>query len=232
MGPPNLFIDTFPPRTSVIAFIDILGFRELVERTYGDATDTEKLQASQTLSDALESISASNEQDDLERGWLRVTSVSGTVVISDDVRHGVERVLGAVSRLAAALLWRGFACRGGISSGLLVHQEGIVLGPAMIAAYALARAAVYPRIVIDHSLELNRDERSLHWSVVRDQDGLQFLDAFHRIRHVHRPDTTPETRLDRVCGLIVERLKQARDAGRPDVVAKWRWLAAQLNLDA
>lgn len=178
--------------------MDILGFRELVTNAYRESTETETLEARAALGEALESIAGPAEkQNQLESGGnFRVTTFSASVVISDSLQgHGIERVLDTASRFAATLLWSGFACRGGIASGLLVHQEGLVLGPAMIAAYDLERgAAVYPRIVIADSLSLDREERPGHWRVVRDQDGFRFLDVFYRIRHVDRGDTTPGSR--------------------------------------
>jgi hypothetical protein len=179
MGPPNLFIDQFPPRASVIAFINILGFRELVKRAYRDSADTDALEA---LSEALEAIAGPPSRHNLlESGsHFRATTFSDSVVVSDDLAgDGIERVLDTASRFAAALLWGGFACRGAITSGALVHRDGLLIGPAMIAAYDLQRAAaVDPRIVIADSLPLNSEERPGYWKVVRDQDGFRFLDVF------------------------------------------------------
>ena len=233
MGPPNLFIDTLPLRTSVIAFIGILGFRQLVTNAYSESTEAEALDAKVALGEALESIAGlAEEQNQLESGSnFRLTRFSNSVVISDSLQgQGIARVFDTASRFAAALLWRGFACRGGITSGLLVHQEGLLLGPAMIAAYDLGRgAAIYPRIVIADSLSLDSEERPGHWRVVRDQDGFRFLDVFYRIRHVDRDGTTPGSRLDRVRRLIEAQLRVTTAA--PNVIAKWRWLEARCKID-
>ena len=228
-----MFIDTFPPRTSVIALIEVLGYRELVANAYGELRHTETLvEAKATLGEALESFGSAEEESQLESDSnFRVTSFSDTVVISDNLEgHGINRVLDTASRFAAALLWRGFACRGGVTSGLLVHREGLLLGPAMIAASDLKRGvAVYPRIVIADSLSLNSDEQPGHWRVIRDQDGLRFLDVFYGIRHVDRDDTTPGSRLERVRMVIEAQLRMT--TARPDVTAKWRWLDARFNID-
>ncbi len=229
MGPPNLFIDTLPPRTSVVGFIHILGFRELVGSVYGESTEAKTYEAKLALNEALESLA---EQSQLESSSIfRVTTFSDRVVISDSLQaHGIERVLDTASRFAAALLWGGFVCRGGVTSGLLVHQEGLLLGPAMIAACDLERgAAVHPRIVVADSLSLDREERSGHWKVVRDRDGFRFLDVFYRVRHADRDDTTPESRMERVRMLIEAQLRIT--TARADVTAKWRWLDGRFTID-
>ena len=231
-GPATVMIGGYLPRVSVVAFIDILGFRQLVTDAFRVGTDST---AREALGAVLKVISTRVAQENArENGCFRATAFSDSVVISDELQgHGIQRVLDLSAELMTALLWRGFACRGGIASGDLVHQEGVLLGPGLLRAYDLENsAAVYPRIVVADSLSLNAEERPGHWRVQRDQDGCRFLDVFYRLERTVWDGHDQKNNLPRVRERIVERIQQATTSERTDVVAKWRWLASQFNIAA
>ena len=94
----------------------------------------------------------------LESNLFQTKTFSDTIVISDeDTDAGFNRVAETAASVAAALLWRGRLCRGGIARGSLIHTDAVLLGPALVNAYDIkSKAAVYPRIVIAENLTTKR----------------------------------------------------------------------------
>jgi len=160
----------------VIAFIDILGFRNIVSKTANNQKLTEKIFA---VLNAMKSENISNEmfigmmpgipENELEdvkevaalfskalkgESSIQVTHFSDSIVISVGMENemNVMSVLEYIGRLIYNL-WNEFKIliRGAITIGELVHVEnGALFGPAMVEAYDLeTNLANYPRIIID-----------------------------------------------------------------------------------
>ncbi len=166
-------------------------------------------------------------------------------------------VVARVQELAFTLLEEeGMLCRGGIVEDRLHHRDGVVFGPALVRAYAIeSRVANYPRIVVEDAFA----HRYLEWEkelqqyvdtppatasllsglsypklLKRDSDGCYFVDLFVPIPHV----VPNGWNLDGVCwperfrcvrSRPADRLTETVSAGRPDHLAKIRWLIARFN---
>jgi len=82
-------------------------------------------------------------------------------------------------KLARQALAIGVLCRGGVATENCYHRRGMVVGPAMVKAVEMERAAEHPRIVSDGrtvelwNLYVNEQINRAAWSdVVRlDEDG-------------------------------------------------------------
>lgn len=214
------------PRPCVLAFIDILGFRQHVAAAFKEDGDEKR----GFLVEALATISRNDTQNaEALNARYRTTAFSDSVVLSAELSsNGISAVLRNAARLGAALLWRGIPCRGGVAEGLLIHDEEILVGPAMIAAYELERdAAVYPRIIVAESLCGQKETAS--WRLVQDQDGFWFVDVFQRISITGWQGRAHGADLPRVADFLRSSIRELEAQTHPGVLAKYRWLASKFN---
>jgi hypothetical protein len=176
-----------------IAFVDILGFRGIVERMSGD----EKL--FETIRDALQGLDRQSrdfrkyrhkERDKvraiLESGSvpliansdLQMTAFSDCYVISEV--SPAWHVLAAVHALGARLLEKGILTRGAVVQGGAYHNGRVLFGRGIIEAYELeSEVAKYPRIIVTEAVrQAVWGYHEGRWSgrlLKRDVDGCWFV---------------------------------------------------------
>lgn len=220
-----------------VAFVDILGFSEEVKKLArrhagfprvvktllgGSAVAVPSGDESGVLS-TLESQEGDEYKVDLQLAFFS----DCTYVSARNVPGGTDKVLSVVLGYARYLLLRGFFVRGGVARGLAAHRGGMVVGPAVLAAYLMEqKAAVFPRIVVEDAIARDlldmANKPNATATIRRGEDGLYFVDVLSTLGL--RDDG--EAVLRRTGKLIVERLEKRRSL---DIDAKWRWLAAQYN---
>ena len=160
----------------LVAFVDILGFKNLIGRTLQNPLAFELTYSLlETLSrrrhdwdasemvDASEAIAMGFVADEQEheamvaklRARNRVIAFSDNIVLSAPFDWGgVSFVLAAASTLSLELLRGGVLARGGIAEGLLVHEDNLVFGPGLIRAWEIeSKTAQFPRVVLDSVAE-------------------------------------------------------------------------------
>lgn len=186
----------------VVAFIDILGFKDIIQRSKSDpeiigrvfnalTTETDKLKENYIAELNIPDLKGSKGNFDEKN-----QTFSDCVVIS--VKNGSIEELGlliySVFNIARHLLISGYACRGGIAAGQLLHQRqgalnSVVFGPAFIEAYTLEEThADGPRIILKKELWQKIDNyRKNHSSrladffkvhIKRAHDGPAYIDIF------------------------------------------------------
>lgn len=233
----------FEERT--IAFVDILGFRDLVERMNNEPclfsvvkTALERVRLKEKYVKGL--LRASIPEDALE-----MNSFSDSVVISarGDGHFGV---LASCSSLAAVLMQQRILCRGAVVQGLIYHSEGIAFGEGLIRAYeGETRAAVYPRIVVSDEVQRlaqGQYERDL---LAQDSDGLWFVDfrpvlrsnlrfqasdaAKGEAENLLAQERAEERGMAEIREWVNESLSEPRGKRKLGRAAKYGWLAAKLD---
>jgi len=185
--------DSYSPR--YVAFIDILGFSELVEKSAKHPETFDKvLGITRGLAEVAKTVAA--EYDVLiDSHDMASTAFSDSIVISTPVPAQTHRAgsLYAVAFAAQGLCRRllaelSVATRGGIAKGLAYHKDGVLFGPAVITAYHLERdVAQVARIAV--SADVAQEWASYFGAplglvalkdVIRaDHDGVHYLDLFH-----------------------------------------------------
>jgi len=157
----------------VVAYVDVLGFRDLVQRSSNSSSQQEQIrqilrslafaEPAWTRDSPLELVCGSlrrlGDQDAPASAARKIgqyaSSESGTTFSDSVVLSVVSSSLG-ISHMIAALLalsidlaeW-GAYIRGGISLGLVHYDDNNPVGPAVLDAYRLEQTvATYPRIVI------------------------------------------------------------------------------------
>lgn len=134
-----------------LAFIDILGFSEMVETDCAAPPDADTLN--------LDKLFDTHSKTKEALGALEAYSLiqfSDSVVLSRSFSHNMDdfrQFLDIVSRYQADLLENGLLCRGGISYGKHCEDSSFLFSKALINAYAIeTKTARYPRIVVDQNL--------------------------------------------------------------------------------
>ena len=138
-------------KNRIIAFVDILGFKNLVE----DST-TNKYEFQKILDSLDRFRELKKEKEDQHYiNDVKVTTFSDSLVISypvDEKDRDIDvfySILLDLTRLQLDLLDNNVIIRGGIAIGKLRHTQNEIFGPAMNEAYYLeSKVAKYPRIVV------------------------------------------------------------------------------------
>lgn len=211
-----------------VAFIDILGFREMVARMR---------RAPNFYQEMLSNLSAMRDtlppREEKAVTDLRIQTFSDSIVLSTGpTPDGLWHLLFVVHDLTNALLPRGIFIRGGVARGRMHHENDILLGEAMVEAYDLeSKVAGHPRIVLSKQVWLDSQQAAnadpvwaTYYSsrLIRASDGPAFLNvlceyqAFNAQDRDASPTGTSKHPLYRrglkVRKAIAERLEEAMDS--------------------
>lgn len=164
------------------AFLDIIGFRELIADLNKDEIQFSAVQ------DILKNVHNPDLEDLknlLPHSDLRAQSISDAVAISASMTaHGLAHMFMAIERLAQKLLKAGFFVRGAIVKGRLFHNAEMVFGEGIVRAYDFeSKVARYPRIMLPREivddvnkyLEAGLMKKVLDGQVRRSKDGPHYL---------------------------------------------------------
>jgi hypothetical protein len=230
----------------IVAFVDVLGFADLVRRSEADGAARAKL---------ARLIAANQLFERVVQKWLGPSMqgafFSDSFALSEPwPGHRAIYVIRETGYLCRYLLLQGLPCRGAIASGSLHHEGRFVVGPALVTAAMLEKdVAIYPRIVLDEptvehwTREVTDSATSDLASLVRrDDDGQHFLDLFDpNWPASFIPWTNVEPTFEPLPADPGEFLRRARDlierglaanVGNPRVRQKYEWLATQLAAHA
>lgn len=179
--------------TSLVTFVDILGFRDIVSRKSADeiATILRRLISTAKpfgFNARPEDVSFVNFSDNI----VRVSALPDNPRYEDIIPPLFIEAADLASA-QALLAQRGVFVRGGICMGDIILSENMLYGPGLVKAYELeSKVAQAPRIIIDPDLIAQFDldselfeadfdegmpeEFEIQWFVSRDSDGLYFID--------------------------------------------------------
>lgn len=124
---------------SIVSYLDILGFRELVEtKTAGELSRILRILA--------ESVAPHPTDEPVS---IQFTKFSDTVIRSMESASPAYFIyeLKSILRAQMALIPQGVMVRGAVTVGDIVQSWGVVYGPAVVRAYELETGP--PRIIID-----------------------------------------------------------------------------------
>jgi hypothetical protein len=230
----ELLYSTPVPKTvqykrSIVSYIDILGFRDLIEsRPAGE------------ISKILRILAESVEPDPLfTSARIRFTKFSDTVIRSTpfSVRKPQKFIfeLRHILHSHIALIPQGIIVRGAVTIGDVVQSWKVVYGKGLVRAYELeSKKDSPPRIVIDSDvvakLRLNfEDEENGELNrLLRTEDSVTYLDYLRACEielNVPEQEYPLFLRLHR--NLIRSCLRKYAD--RPSVLQKYEWLKSYHN---
>lgn len=169
---------------SYIAFLDILGMKNLVNQSYTDL---------RTIFNAVESgkelysqMKVPGGTPFIDKDHLKITIMSDALVLSinSDIDRAFSKLIGFSSYLIIRLLQvleRPIFLRGGITKGTIFHNDNIVFGPGLVDAYNLEndvaksmRCIISPNLNDDITVQtyLSREGCAL---ITDQEDGLFFI---------------------------------------------------------
>lgn len=141
-------------KSKYVAFLDLLGFKEIVRQSVWDQSTLNNINAALTYTSKVQhdNYHGIMPMDDLGK---QVTAFSDSIIISYDTSTpgGGFFVLMDLVFICNNLLAMGIPVRGGVTVGSLIHDTQKCFGPAMIDAYLMeSKKAIFPRIIIDQEV--------------------------------------------------------------------------------
>lgn len=174
--------DEIPYEERYCAFLDILGFREIIRDLDGGKFGHRRVMH------LLGYVHKPTQINSLptEASDFKAQSISDAVCLSAKANApGLYHIFSAVESIASALLFEGHFLRGAIVKGKLFHADSMVFGPALITAYELESTVVrYPRVMITspvasdiHGFQASLPQygRVLQEYTLQSDDGPRFL---------------------------------------------------------
>lgn len=157
----------------IVAFIDILGFKELIKQSENDnhkinfiyniLNQFKNLEKTENWGIDLIEVEESAQYKGLNNFKIQenvnITAFSDSIVISvkaelENLNHSFSTFIAKIAYFGSLLMEEGILIRGGITYGKLIHNStGIMFGQAMIDAYMLeSKNAKFPRILLSDKL--------------------------------------------------------------------------------
>ncbi len=208
------------------AFIDFLGFKHAV--TSGAWQPDDALAAMKKASNV-----ATGDSD------VAFTQFSDSVVLSApaDEEWSFLSIVLVARFLIFELTAHGVLLRGGITKGLMYHQDNLAFGPAFIRAYALEQAAGTPRIVLDRGLDADAvwpstmDDSEIgnfrKRSIPQDHDSWRYIDYLspHLAGEFGGLEEGLQSHYEQLRGLV----KDNAASDSPSLISKYGWLDSKLK---
>jgi len=231
------------PEERIVAFIDILGFQELVNRmpsepdifqliiqTFREITEDFDGIRSLTKKEGLKDEKSEKDEDKPNPFlYLEQTHFSDSIVISLPINNVNKDfyefwLILTIRRMVSTLLLKGILTGGGIARGWCYHNGNIIVGKAMIDAYNLEKNVAHvPRIVVTDEIVSSND--AVYFKC--DSDGIYFIDIFksHSFFGTVDVDRT-ESNLRKLMNIIIDNTKSIK-IDNYNILSKYRWLANQ-----
>lgn len=184
------------------AFVDILGFRQLIEQLNQGTAQFKSLHA------LLKRVHGANsgaavDADDTD---FRAQSISDAVAISTKATsQGLAEIFNSLRSLSLDLLVEGYFVRGAVVRAPLYHDDRMVFGAALVRAYYFEfEIAKFPRIVVSREVREDilkfmakpRSERFPKIEMLRQSsDGPMYLDILRPVISVLAKNDHPFEKL-------------------------------------
>jgi hypothetical protein len=179
----------------VIACLDILGFKALLEKSkaYGELPNpvVDRIYRGLAILRSYADIVKVNCADIPESAQPKTHFFLDSLFITLDPENNgqIHYLFQNLFHLLSDLLEENFLCRGVITTGLAFHDDDILFGPGMLAAYERERSDVKdPKIIVDpiilelaarypyNGKDKMEEEQYLRNFLAQDDDGILYLD--------------------------------------------------------
>lgn len=235
----------------IVAFIDILGFRSILDKTIdnNDIDNEEKIDSIISAYQAIRDVWDLDKKSELlgartpESKQVSIFSDSIVVSFKVDEPSEVFFTLLEIKWLIMRLLSRKMLCRGAVTIGKLIHTENYLFGPALVEAHTLeSKAAMYPRIILDNPvIEVSAKAKSSDHSsdqeteyvrslLEQDSDGMYYIDYFFKAQtELDDPEYGFPEYIDNLGKIIQKGLKGSSHHTKADLRVKFSWMRERYN---
>ncbi len=212
----------------IVAFIDILGFAEIISKT--DKDGNEQINNLSKAFLRIRELLGIDEPDEDAAPTREITQFSDSIVVSFAVNEDKEFrfLLEELLHLQIELLKYDILIRGGIYYGSLVHNDKLLFGPALVKAYRLeSEAANSPRIILPKSINEFVAVETIKKLIANDEDDFFYLDYFDcwNLELIFPSDAAYVEHMMRLKTKIVEGLK----IQKPGIYSKYGWMKSKWN---
>lgn len=236
-------------RPYVVAYLDILGFKEFVEAA--EKNTDKRMALGQLFNEVLpREVSTEHNNKSFPTGLeLRCISVSDSIIISVPVDHNYAQhypALIAVSikaiQIGHALLEMGLLVRGAIAVGSVYRTDSNIVGTGYQTSVDGEKKAVHPQILLTESAIENLNDYLRKggngYSIFsRNEEGQAILDTIYPQHPAYWRNTSGEDfDSSRYDGETVKRFEMYRDTiisnlshRDPRARGKWIWFARLFN---
>ena len=232
-------------RQSLISYIDILGFSELIEGSKDNSSEVKRIleilkSAQKDLSinpSGFPSVSKEFKSENFSDLTVRARFIDKT----NEIETAFQEI-DLIGLLQFGLILENqLLIRGGICTGDLYFDQEIVFGPGLIKAYRLeSEFAIYPRIVVDRDLAFAVNDWCENDSdpapIVRGDDGAFFIDYLTSATsfdlRAHVPEANPEEGLikaEKHKAFVIKEIKSIDSKCHERVKQKRAWLGIYHN---
>lgn len=195
-------------KTYFVAFIDILGFKDIVEKERLSGYSGKQLDKLYICHEECTAI--------FKDHGLDIIQFSDSIMISKIYeKDAFHEFITAVSDYQKFLMRQGFLCRGGIAVNKHYSLSSFVFSPALIEAYRVeSEKAIYPRVVVSEDvIDLVFPERNYPQTICKEYDGLFF------VNYLNNENTST------IGGVISEIVANCLNNKNHSVIQKGIWLA-------
>ena len=228
-GDRSLRVDGIPamaPGTCIVAFVDLLGFKEMVR---SDPTGDVMLPlVEQSIGEGLFYAQLASEA----APNLKYRIFSDNICFWIDLEYGavaVSLMFATLAEFQLRLALNGIFCRGGMAVGLHRASENVLYGPALVEAVELEKQATHPRIVISDQMITRYPDLlqvvAFYYQMHRFQDEKWFVNYLWGIYFKDKEDGIRE--LAKHSAVIVQAINKYGHI--PRVLSKYEWARGYHN---
>lgn len=227
----------------IVAFLDVLGWESSIDGSTSNSYLVQEM--GNCLKFAFNKMTFTNAA--VTKSQMQISLFSDCIAISINTKFGLPWIfVNAIYSIIDSFMVSGYAVRGGMAKGNLVHRDSIIYGPALNIAYRIEKEiAIYPRVVVDKELAQQFMERQFFYEDPKnpekangyldlwrkDQDGCTF---FH---YLQPPILIPNIQIkqdlfDRPLKLAHKLIAPALNkySNNLKLLQKYMWMASYYNM--
>ena len=235
----------------IVAFIDILGFKSLLNDTVDKSGNDDEnainavISAYEAIRDIWDLDKKSSYLDTKSFDTKKVSIFSDCLVISFEINQPSEVffTLLEIKWLIMRLIARNMLCRGAITIGKFIHTDHYLFGPALVEAYTLeSKAALYPRVILERSvIDAGIENKSSHHTpnqeqeyvqalLEQDSDCMYYIDYFFKAQsELDDPDYDFPDYIKNLANIIRKGLMGSSHPSKADIRVKYSWMRERYN---
>lgn len=202
----------------LVAFLDILGFKSLINQNKADSIETIKV-VNKEIQYTLKIISEENNTDD----DISLKLFSDCFCVSS---NDILIILKKLSYIQFYLSMKGIFLRGALSKGLHYENENIIFSKGLINAYELEQTARYPRIIVSKSLLKEYEKIIIEGCILTAPDDIPFIHYLNQKPYYEDVPIENELLEDHKKSIIQQ---VEKNVTIPNIIEKYRWAAEYHN---